>query len=412
MLSQTRPAKDWLSQFSSTDRGVAVSLLDALVLVNHEVFIDRLRAKIIESAGVIEGRVGLYAEREVRRYKGIPNRLFKEKFINGKCRAYGGGPKPVAPTRTLNPQVGSEGLIAWLVTELCREYPGKFVSHPGPDEIRDKENAIQSFFLVTDFIGSGSRASNYLSSAWRIASVRSWWSAGRFPFRVIAYSATNRGHDRVLDHAAQPDVDLVIPAPTIDTEFSAPERAAVRSICMKYDPDGSDPIASIGYDGTGALLVFGHGCPNNCPRILHRSKRSWKALFPQRVTAGSREHFKENRDAKTVAARLIRLGQRQLASSAWISRMTANGRAMVLVLAALRRGPRLDEALASRTGLTIPEVQSLIRTAIQFGWVDGQRHLTDKGAGQLAHLRRKQILKSALPNSEKSLYYPTSLRAP
>ena len=90
-----------------------------------------------------------------------------------------------------DPQVGSEGLIASLITQLCRERRDQFLNHPGPDSIRRKK--LRAFFLITDFIGSGERVCDYLTAAWRVASVKSWSSFHLLRFEVIAYSATDKG---------------------------------------------------------------------------------------------------------------------------------------------------------------------------------------------------------------------------
>jgi hypothetical protein len=142
-------------------------MLQELQLVSREAFGERLRELIISTQRTGGAPVGLYAERELRHRFGVPHRLFKEKGRKHK-RAVGGGPQPVRPTKAYDPRVGSEGIVAQLVSELCREHPTKFYSHPGPDTIRAKN--IRRFLLVTDFIGSGTRAWRYLEAAWRVKS--------------------------------------------------------------------------------------------------------------------------------------------------------------------------------------------------------------------------------------------------
>jgi hypothetical protein len=135
------------------------------------------------------------------------DKLFKEEKIKLKekkkyrLRAYGIGPSPIKPTKAYDPQVGSEGLVAHLATELCREFPKSFFSHPGPATIR--KHRIRRFMLLTDFVGSGKRVRTYIEAAWRVRSVRSWWSAGiakGLRFEVVAYAATLGGRQNVEDH--------------------------------------------------------------------------------------------------------------------------------------------------------------------------------------------------------------------
>lgn len=416
-LSECDAAIEWLRQFEIDDQAAASSMLDAIMLVSHNEFFERLSKLVLERGDLIEGRVGLYAEREIRKHKGMPNRLFKESR-GSHHRAFGHGPPPVKPTRTLQPEIGSEALIAHLITELCRADPRKFANHPGPDQIR--EDGIGAFFLVTDFIGSGTRVNTYLEAAWRIASVKSWRSLGLMKFEVLAHAGTDIGVSSVAAHRSRPTVSLVTPCPTIVTEFDNQKASRIRSICIRYDPIKCDSIDSLGYGGVGALMAFAHGCPNNAPRILYKThlkqptqgRPRWKPLFPARVTAGSRSLFGDRRDASTLANRLARLGEQRLAKGAWIRRTHLEGRQIIAVLAAVRRGPRRDEIIALRTGFTIPEVVMLIRRVATLGWIGADRRLTDEGHGQLAHARASSEPKVKLPSPPKEEYYPKSLRAP
>jgi hypothetical protein len=232
-------------------------------------------------------------------------------------------------------------------------------------------------------------------------------------FGVVAYSGTQQGCHVVSDHPTSPRLSLVTPCPTIRSSFTAAEAATIEAICLRYDPDGPDPIESLGYAGSGALIAFAHGSPNNAPRLLHSGgRRRWVPLFPKRVTAGSRGHFAAHRAYFDTTARLRSMGQQRLAESARLSALPDQGKAMVLLLAALARGPRLDEAIAYRTGLTLLEIESLLRAATAFGWVDHRRRLTDAGRGQLEYVRAQPRPYGAIVRREEKVYFPRALRAP
>lgn len=164
----------WLSQFDPEDQSLATDLLRGMMLVSADQFRDRIRDQILKALADGDTPLGLYVERELRHRSGIPHRLFKEAKRRVK-RAFGVGPKPIEPTMAYDADVGSEGLVAHIVSELCRENRKTMFNHPGPDQIR--KNKIRRFILVTDYIGSGKRAWTYLQAAWRVRSVRSWWSA-------------------------------------------------------------------------------------------------------------------------------------------------------------------------------------------------------------------------------------------
>lgn len=300
----------------------ALVLLESLRLVSHAEFADGIRSLILDQAQACDGPVGLYAEREVRSQKGIPDRLFKEHSRRkSKRRAYGMGPQPVLPRHRKRPEVGSEGLVAQLITDLCRAFPDLFRSHPGPDVIR--RDRVRAFFLVTDFIGSGNRVSKYLTAAWRLRTVKSWASLGLLRFEILAYSGTEAGLRAVSRHRSSPKSSVVLPCPTVTASFagraSRVSSAQVRRWCCAFDPVDGDPVESLGYDGCGALIAFAHGIPNCAPRILHkRGRRRWKPLFPGRSTFRLREAWNSDDDIAPFVKRLRRLGEGKIAEGPWL----------------------------------------------------------------------------------------------
>jgi hypothetical protein len=426
-LASDTQAQAWLKQFSMGDRPLAKKLLEAFTFVSRDDFIGHMRTMLICEADNIDGKVALYAERELRHRFGIPHRLFKEtrRVTRRACGA--AGPAAVKPTKSYDPSVGSEGIVAQMISELCREHPKKFLNHPGPDQIR-RERA-RAFWVVTDLIGSGDRAWRYLEAAWLVKSVRSWWSGRLMKFSVMAYSATETGERRVASHHCHPKIHIVLPCPTIDTMFSTKVAEEMKRLCTTYDPTEGEPGhapwvwsgPSLGYGNEGALIVFAHGAPNNTPLMFYKAprdkKKNWTPLFPARVSAGvSKDAFGIDLTADKINARLNNLGQHSLARSVAVLMSDIPTAHIFLVLGALSRPPRLnDRVLASRTGLPMHELTKLLRMMTSYGWIDSQRRLTDQGAGQLAHARKQlHLSKHALPvgRREQEPYYPSLLRQP
>lgn len=409
-------AQDFVRQFEAADQAVATELLRNLRLVSQEEITAGLRELILERARRGDGPVGLYAERELRQRLGRPHRIF-EQPRSGVARAEGSGPLAVSPLRRYDQDVGSEGPIAQVIAQLCRQHRSLFISHPGPDQIRAKK--VRRFFLVTDLVGSGTRAWKYIEAAWRVRSVRSWWSFGYLRFEVIAFSATQKGTARIESHNSRPNVYCQVPCPTIQNTFSEPMSAAVSELCINYDPKGRDPVESLGYDGTGALLIFANGAPNNVPRLLFATNRSrdWTPLFPQRVAADiPAEHFGRRFSAEEIERRLTQMRQRVLASSPAISRASLSTQQFLLLLAATTRAPRTVESIARRSGLTVTEVNQLGARLRQFHWLTPEWRPTDAGLRQLEHARNvarqlQRRRRTARPDDDHE-YYPQSLRAP
>lgn len=412
----------WLRQFALRDQKLAADLLEVFCFVSRDEFATGLRERVLHEARRINGPIALYAERELGHRLGVPHRLFKES--QGKLkRAYGLGPQPVKPIRAYQPEVGSEGIVAQLITDLCRQLPKRFLNHPGPDRIR--ETRARAFWVLTDLVGSGNRAYDYLSAAWKVRSVRSWSSGGFLRFGVIAYAMTQSGQSRISRHPCKPLTSCVQPCPTIFSAFSGSAANAYVRLCDRYDPVSPRPETFkvedyLGYGGVGALIAFAHGAPNNSPRIFHKtSKRGngWTPLFPARVTTGlPPTGFGRSLRPETISARLNALGNKALAKSPVARNASIEVKKRYLVLAALSRRQRGDITLAIKTGLSIYEVGHVCDELERFGWIGPRRVLTDAGLGELRHLRRtageKQQRANLKAEVEKLPYYPTLLRAP
>lgn len=399
----------WLSQFDPAEQPTAQAMLEAMLLVSRDAFAERLQALVRERIDAEPGCVGLYVEREWPARRGVPHRLFKQAKGPPK-RAYGKGPDPIKPIRPHDLEVGSEGIVAQLLTEVCRTSKGRAVMQPGPDAIRRKR--IRRFVLVTDFIGSGARCCRYLQAAWRVASVRSWWSLRAttgMAFEVVTYSGTAAGIQRIRSHPSAPRVSQVSGCPTVESSFDSGTRREVRELCELRNPDKSFP--ALGFDQTGALIAFAHGAPNNCPACLFKKAGGWAPLFPARVTESSRAAFAVENPVEEVQARLIQMGQRRLAASA-LNAVVASRRALLVVMAALSNPPRTVEAISRKTQLTLLEVQREIAKGVSLGWIDGRNRVTDAGHAELARLRAAPSGAPAAPQVPDTPYYPTSLRAP
>ncbi|WP_146140714.1 hypothetical protein [Haliangium sp. UPWRP_2] len=403
----------WLAQFNTNEQPILVKMLQAMSLVSRDEFTERLRSLIIDRMAKGRGPVGLYAERELRTRNEIPNRLFRES--SGKVkRAEGAGPRAVDPILPWEQDIGSEGIVAQLISEICRSHNSLAISHPGPNLIR--QLGVRRFMLVTDFIGSGRRASEYLTAAWRVRSVRSWWSSRSnkgMSFEVVSYAATPSGRSVVESVPCKAGIHVVTACPTINLSFDYDTRCKLKKICVERDPVDHDPVESLGFKGSGALIAFAHGAPNNVPRLLVKRGRDYVPLFPQRITAQSRGQFTSKvEDAEQIQEALKKLRQTKIAASPLVAELGVHARQVILVMAALSCSPRDSETISLRTGLTVMEVERSIAVANSEDWIDGRRRLTDRGHAELANARKRTKVVEAVPIQTEDDYYPRSLRAP
>lgn len=421
------PVVAWLEQFDVGDQSTAIAMLNAMRRVSAEDFKRDVRARIMEIAAETDGAVALYGERAVPPRRKPPLPLFEQPEERPR-RATGKKIPAVDP----NDEVGSEGIIAQLITELTREDELKFISHPGPDRLRvggtnsgprrtrtatDKALLpVRRFVLVTDLIGSGTRAWRYLEAAWQVATVKSLWSTRTtrgISFEVVAYAATTPGLDVVVEHPTQPKVRVVCMCPTISEAFSSRVASEVIRVCTQYDPlkktKGSKE--ALGFQGTGALIAFAHGAPNNTPRILYEVGEDWAPLFPKRVTATTRGTFSDGLSTDDVERRLLEMRQKRLSKGIDYFGAPPGSLERYLVLAALSHPPRSVDVVSRRTGLTQIKVEEVLEEARRFGWVDPTFRLTEKGQLELI-AAKAQRAQSAEISTTSPMYYPSHLRAP
>lgn len=405
----------WLAQFAPQDRGNAARLLAAVRDVSGDEFRDSMTELLTARIAAVPGHVALFVEAERGHRHGRAHRLFKEAESKPR-RAFGSaGPPVVQPLRTVDPEVGSEGLVANIVSQVHRQHRKRVSIHPGPDLIRSRH--VRRFVLVTDFIGSGDRAFRYLDAAWRVRSVRSWWSARAtkgLSFEVVAFSGTEAGRERVEAHPTRPTVHLVEGCPTVAGSFDVPaDRERMVSLCAKYAPKGVS-LDWMGYGEAGALITFAHGMPNNAPILFWKASRSakapWCPLYPERITSRRRKPLTAPGEVEAMTIDLWRITARQVLASPRFRSAPLALRDAVLVLLALNRFPFTPTALAARTRLKVERTNEALGRARRYGWIDNHCHVTERG--------RRELVRLALPVPERvpfedaSLYVPRSLRAP
>lgn len=399
---------DWLSQFDPSDQIIAGQLLHEVDMIDANELMAGLRSKIFAYAVAHSGPIALYAERAIRRQNGRPDSLFKETAASPR-RAYGFGPPPVPPGFPCKRDTGSEGIIATMISQLARERAERFLDHPGPDQIRTKK--VRTYLVVTDFIGTGRRASDNIETAWKRYSFKSWHSLHRLRFAVVSYSGLPRGVRYVEEHRARPRVLLYRGCRTIH-ELPAQARKGIIELCNRYAPKATENFTALGYADGGALIAFDHGMPNNAPLVLHaRRSRVWP-LFPSRSAASMGDARRLSTRKEELERALLRLQEKRLAVAPRLEVSDHEAQNLVLILAALKRRPRKPIALSARTGLTVAEVDKLVVEAQRKGYVDGQLKLTHLAFDTLAYLREARLPKPPLPMTDNSLYCPQSMRPP
>ena len=403
-FTESRIAKRWLDQFPGNDKATATKMLDEILLVNASELNNSITNRFDQ---ILEKRtdnrpLALYAERDINKRNGIVMPIFANA---AQGRATGSGPSPIPSNNPRHKDVGSEGIIANLITSYCRKNRKLTLNHPGPDELRSKRAG--PIIIATDFIGSGQRVLDMLEAFRAVASIRSWRSLKYIDFYVVAYSGTKRGIRRVEENGLQPKVCVERGCPTIYNAFREPMRTKVTNLCGTYPPKSNH---TYGYQKTGALIAFEHGIPNNAPAMLHRKHKGWQPLFPQRSTISARNQFPrtnsqeiEDRANKLLAINKTENYLTDSRGKQWVMTM--------LVLAAIEAGKHTYAEISSYSRVDQNKVKEIIKCTETAKWTTKRNRLSRLGRSELKRLRKRRARNPVIVNSDKSYYYPTQLRA-
>jgi hypothetical protein len=405
-LSETDAVRAWLENFEDGERQSATDLVDEMLVVSRDDFFSGMNSlldSISRTETGVPQKVALYAERPIKKVFGrVP--VFFPGFRHG--RAEGAGVPPIV-VDARDQEVGSEGIVANLITNYCRNNNLNSFSHPGPKKMRKEQVRIVA--ILTDFIGSGQRILTMLESLAAVATLNSWKSYHLIRFVVLAYSGTADGIKAVRTHKLRPDVSIVIGCPTIQNSFKGRRRLEVEKICYSYPKKHPDPL---GYKKSSALIVFAHGCPNNVPPILHSVRLGWRPLFHKRSTSKLSNAFFQIKDDPDLDQRTKNLLGVRNAREVLFSNDNDEWISVLKVLSAAESGLQTLEQISGRTHLQISVVSRFLSLAIDARWLSDEYRLTQLGGRELARFRRRRRKSPIVAGDTEKLYYPTQLRAP
>ncbi len=402
-FSNSNIARQWLKRFHDQERETAAALLDEVLFVGADEFKRGMTALL---AQVMDEReedrpVAIYAEREVDWDGDHIAPIFPGTETG---RAMGDGTPPIL-FDPKEPEVGSEGLIATLITSFQRLHQDNVLNHPGPELMRDRR--VGPVVILTDFIGSGQRVDEMLEAFRAVASLRSWRSYGYVRFFVVAYSGTEEGISRVASNRLRPKVLTSAGCPTIQSAFPRATKDAVYDLCRRYPPGNYYPF---GYRDSGALVAFEHGVPDNVPPILHEGWDLWGPLFPGRSSVGANAAFPQSNQEELAERAETMLRMRDAAryisdtrGRRWIKTM--------LVLTAIDQGARTIADISAKTRLRLARVRELVEFTQVAHWSTSRNTLTPLGRAELQRLRKRRARTPVLPKHGKPFYYPGQLRA-
>ncbi len=399
-LLLTQRGQSWLSLFRLEDREAASRLVRALTLVSHSAFQRDLSRRIVETAKSVGSPVALFAARELN-----PSRLadFLAKFNET-------GALSNVDAVPAGSDLGSEARVAATIRSLCKAHPHELLNHPNIRLMR--ETQCKAIIVVDDLIGSGQRVKKYLEALWTNRSVRSWWSRKDIQFFVVSYAVTEEGAKLVSKLKCGPSLVYNRICPTLRSlPWSRDRKFEVSDLCERYGDNTASRRFIFGYQGSAALLVFEHGCPNNVPAILWaRSKegRIWQPLFPEKtVLPLESSAFPPEIVRRDPISLLVDVGQPKLAEGLQHTRPMSHE--TLLILAYAEKGVRTTGALSFATGLDEENCRILIQLCVKWGFLSSRFRLTATGAAELKAAERMSSVKDVAPLGRED-YYPKMLR--
>ncbi|MBN9546216.1 MAG: hypothetical protein J0I19_12135 [Alphaproteobacteria bacterium] len=407
-LSQTASAIAWIKQFPFSQQQVADQLLDQILLLDDNTVSNSILA-LLDGLDT-EDRVALYAEREVARREIFTSELIPKGNGLFRRRATGKAPPAVLPERGAH-RVGSEGYIAFLISQAVKWKRKRFVNNPKPDQFRKVgKRGIHTIAIVTDFIGTGARIRRQLDAFWNVPSITSWHSMGLLRFKIIAAAATQPGIEFIEKHSCNPEVKTAYVVPTLLEHKPFSQAVLWRALAESYGPT-AEPL---GFQDLGALVAFRYGMPNNTPKILWDSSSRIRPFMPGPASADILIAFSEEVGGFGSLRRAFR------ALTLWLKDVlpgvlgSSPERAKKILFLNLLKG-RWQQGreihLAKSMGLTVPEIIRLREEAKNNGWIGVDGRLTDSGRNLIKAIRPDRWTKPVVKTNPLP-YYPRGLRIP
>lgn len=411
-LIHTEQGKKWLAQFDPMDQDIAIAIANNLTLISHVEFERNLLQKLEDIASSIKGDVGFFTVRELKKNKNDFGCY--ENVIPFYSQVTSDDGKSVNALASSSDQ-GSEARIAQIIRQLCKSNPKKYLNHPTIDFLRNER--CDAIIFVDDFIGSGGRVRDFLTSFWLEPTIVSWLSGKQIGFHVITYSGTEEGISYAKRHKSKPKIHIYRDAPTFNSfSWGNQKKESVKKLCQKYGRIANKKRKNMwwGYNDGMVAIVFEHGCPNNTPAILWEPDfqgSGWKGLFPNRtISSAIASVFPPEVVRGDPIQILIEAGQSKLANSGALLRRGIIGQTILVALGLIAKGQRKRSTLSFATGLSVEDCERLIGTCIKWHFITVQRRITPKGLAELNAARKLKIGQLDSLDKGTNYYYPKQLR--
>lgn len=402
--SLTLRGKQWLNNFSSTERSTATLLLDSLEIVSPTDIRVGLR-RLLDSL----------TDEEVGKPAVLVPVLSVEDIVFPKDHS---GP-PVAyvnfaPGAPIASTPGSEGLIGNLIRELTGSEAAASSDvwlHPSRDVEALRAARCHTLVLVTDYCGSGDQIIRFARAFVRNPTIRSWRSHGWIKVHVVAFASSVVASERIRRDTAVDCLSVVGPAASfVSAQWTSEEREAIETLCVTH-LTSKERREALGYKESAGLFVMHTGVPNNVPKVLTRTAMGWNPLFEGSVCPPDlvRElaSYSPKRDLRRVAKEAR---QTRISVVLDAGRLSGTAGTLIAMLSLISLKARTRTELSHALHLSEERIQELLGFLVGAGLVNSDLRLTWAGRMELLAGKRLPRRAGMQLEGEDVPYYPVTLR--
>lgn len=410
-LSESTKGKDWLAQFDEIDVLTAALLLDSIQLYSSLEFERGINQLAQDSILANGDQSAFFVSRELETPSPdllsghIPKGQLNPSYFDLNNSAS-------KPVRIRSDQdVGSEGILANIVRDICKTQNFNGLDHPSMNEM--KESKCRQIVLVDDILGSGKRITDFAKAICNHPTIRSWRSYGLIKITAIGFCASTVALERIKKCHAIDSVKFSLEIQRGRPTWLATERIAIENLCRKYSMrlSGVWKKYPLGYKDSFAMVAFHHKCPNNVPPIVWRFGKNWFPILHSRPSI----LLPEWPDYASVRAR------REFAASLWMARNQRNsyrmywnasepGAALRLFVLNLLRNRRSLRSIADIIQVSDLDLQEILNELIGMEWITINHRLTSEGVKEVAHSRKLHRERPVRPTLKGDMYFPRMLR--
>ncbi len=385
----------WIKQFAPEDKYYAKELVESLIYITHDNFINSMKEDLLNYIKTLTGNIALFAVRDIlsSEVDYFPNYSEKPLKINN------------------NQGVGSPGEITHFIRDFRKKYNenDNLFDHPSLQSM--KVNKVRNIIFINDIGASGTQIYDFFKFFFRNKTIKSWWSSKLISFHVYSHNLSSQGmHTLVYYNKYIPRNNIFynIHASYGAKDWDLKKRQKIENICLKYG-NLIDPEKALGYKDSFSLYIYSHKCPNNVPIIIWGEKENvWIPLMYTRPNFEISSSFIGSYQfIYTLYAKL----KIYVKKNSYILR--SDTKKSILILKYLSKFRGNQDSVKKFLDLNNFQWDYYIKELKQFNWLDPYEKITEQGYLVLKKINKRKKERTKIDIEENyDFYYPSSLQAP